>query len=405
MLSSLDSRYSTQLHDIADYLGDEAFVYYMSLWSITYAEATNKGVFLPAYEDRGQLYDRVKKFEIETKHQMTALIRVLEQDFPGVKTHFGLTSEDIMLNSRVIQTNLVITQMLREFRKIEEQIQRFESQVQFPILGHTHGQSATPIYLGAYLRAKVRDIFLARPNYRLGGSNGQLTILKLVRPEVDPHKLSKIWMKRMTEKLQDPMLFDDCEFAVPSKKVGLLQVGPHNDATYVSGMSMALKLRALSRAFWDHAHRKILNVGTTSRQTGSSAMPHKVNPIGFENAEGCFSNAYHILLGALEANCDSRGLRDLSNSVVNRHALDGWAYLYLGVRGLVRAMENSNYSPERCLAELHANPDCLTEILRYHIMEKEGKDPYFELKNSPPDDFGKTIKRVSWDLGWGVIDN
>ena len=405
MISSLDSRYSAQLTPIKDFLGDEAFVYYMSVWSIAYAEATNKDCFIPLYEDRNELYDRVKRFEVETRHQMTALLRVLEQDYPKVKWHQYSTSEDCMTSARSIQMNLIISKVYDEVRKIEEQIQRLTSSVKFPILEHTHGQPATPVDLAPFLRAKVRDIYLARPNLRLGGSNGQLSIWKKVAEasnmQFDAVKLGQRILKRLTEKLGDDISFEDVEISVPNDKVGLLQVGPHNDHTYLSAMSLSLKLRALSRTFWSHANRKLLKLHTSKTQTGSSAMPTKVNPINFENSEGCFTIAYQTFTTALEANCDTRGLRDLSNSVVNRQLFDGWAFLYLGIKNLVRGMETSEYSVENCLKELHENPDCLGEYLRYYIQTTEKRDPYFEIKNNPPVDFNETVSRMpGWNFKW-----
>lgn len=401
MLSSLDSRYSAQLNSLKDFLGDEAFVYYMSVWSLAYAEVTNPSTFLPLYENRLELYERVKRFEVETKHQMTALIKVMEQDYPNVKFHFAITSEDIMHNARTLQMNLIISKIFNEMRSIELQIQRLESTIGFPILEHTHGQPATPVDLGPFLRAKMRDVYLARPNYRLGGSNGQLSIWKMVDKKFDAIKTGQRLLKRVMEKVGDELSFEDVEISVPSSRVGLMQVGPHNDHAFLSAMSLCLKLRALSRTFWYHAQRKILRLSTTSTQTGSSAMPHKINPISFENAEGCFTIAYQTFTTALEANADTRGLRDLSNSVINRQVLDGWAYLFLGVKGLIRGMETSEYSAKACREELSENPECLTEYLRYYILTQQKRDPYFELKSNPPKNFDDTLKKMpGWDLGF-----
>ena len=403
MISCLDSRYSHQLNDIKPFLGDEAFMYYMSVWSLSYAEITNENVFLRLYDNREELYERVKKYEIDTKHQMTALLKVLQKDYPSVQFHIGLTSEDIMHNARSLQTNLIIEKIHQQISYIDEQLNRITTPITFPILAHTHGQPATPIELSPYLRAKCRDIFMSKANYRLGGSNGQLTILKQMSKGTDFDKLGEYWLKKTSEKLRNSFVFDDSSMIVPNDKIGLLQVGPHNDATYLSGMAMTLKFRALARAFWDHASRGILKVSTGVYQTGSSAMPTKVNPILFENAEGCFTIAYNTFQTALEANCDSRGLRDLSNSIVNRQVLDGWAFLYLGLKGIVKGMEQADYNAEACYKELNDHPECLGELLRYYIIENsdDGKDPYFEIKNNPPKNFQDTLDRMpGWEFKW-----
>lgn len=398
-ISCLDSRYSNRIKEILPYLGEESFVYYMSIWAITYAECTNTDTYLPPYDKKADLYERVNKKELATKHQMTALLQVLEEDFPNVQFHFGLTSEDIMHNARTTQLSLIINEVIRKLRDLDNAIKLMEKDVKFPILAHTHGQPATPVALGPYLRAKIRGISLIRPQFRLGGSNGQLTALKYATGIQDFNKLTASWLKRVKEKLPE---LEDAVIEVPSAKVGLLQVGPSNDATFLSGMGLAVKLRALARTLWDHAQRKILVVSTGQTQTGSSAMPHKVNPIDFENAEGNFSIAYNLLSLAFEANTDTRGLRDLSNSIINRQTLEGWAYLFLGIKSMIKGMHSSQYSSEKALAELKENPECLTELYRYYLMvEEDCADPYWELKNNPPRDFNSTLTRMSnWKFDW-----
>lgn len=371
----------------------------MSIWSITYAECTNKEAYLPPYANREDLFERVLRKEQSTKHQMTALIQVLEEDFPNIQFHFGLTSEDIMHNARTTQSLMIIGEIYKKLKDLDSAIKIVEKDIKFPILAHTHGQPATPVELGAYLRAKIRGISLVRPQFRLGGSNGQLTALRYATGIQDFNKLTQTWAKRIKEKMPS---IDEFVIEIPTRKTALLQVGPSNDATFLSGMGLAVKLRALARALWDHAQRKILVISTGLTQTGSSAMPHKVNPIDFENAEGNFSIAYNMLSLAFEANTDTRGLRDLSNSVINRQVLEGWAFLFLGIKGLIKGLHSSQYSSDRIMNELRSNPECLTELYRYYLMTEEGNpDPYFELKNNPPNDFDETLKRMSnWNFTW-----
>lgn len=398
-ISCLDSRYSTRIKEILPYLGEEAFVYFMSIWSIAYAECTNKETYLPPYANQQDLYERVLRKEQATKHQMTALIQVLEEDFPNIQFHFGLTLEDIMHNARTTQSLMIISEIYKKLRDLDAAIKMVEKEIRFPILAHTHGQPATPVELGAYLRAKIRGISLVRPQFRLGGSNGQLTALQYSTGIQDFSKLTQTWAKRVKEKLPS---IEEFVIEVPTRKTALLQVGPSNDATFLSGMGLAVKLRALARALWDHAQRKILVISTGLTQTGSSAMPHKVNPIDFENAEGNFSIAYKMLSLAFEANSDTRGLRDLSNSVINRQVLEGWAFLFLGIKGLIKGLHSSQYNSSRIMEELRANPECLTELYRYYLIVEEGNpDPYWELKNNPPTDFDEVIKRMSnWEFNW-----
>lgn len=400
MISALDSRYYARLKPLSEVFGEENFVYFMSVWSIAFAECINEGAYLPFYENREELFRRVEVKERVTKHQMVALIQVLEEDYPDIHFHFGLTSEDIMHNARCTQISLAMDIIQEKVKEVEQAIRDFEKQVKTPILAHTHGQPATPVKIGLYLRAKMKHLALIRPEFRLGGSNGQLTALQFASKIEDFKSLSDKWLKKVQKAIPN---LGKSEIIIPTVRVGLLQVGPSNEATIFTSMSMALKLRALARALWDHCQRKLLVSQTLQKQAGSSAMPHKVNPINLENAEGCFTNAYHVFLNTLEANCDSRGLRDLSNSVVNRQATDGWSYLYLGITSLITGMTTSAYSNQNIMVELRDNPECLTEILRYYIMLEEGRnDPYWELKNNPPANLDDTLKRMA---NWDVMGN
>ena len=123
-------------------------------------------------------------------------------------------------------------------------------------------------------------------------------------------------------------------------------------------------------------------------------MPHKVNPIHFENAEGCFNNAYSIFQNSLVANIDTRGLRDLSGSVSNRFGLESLVWLYLGLDSLLTGIYKSEYDSAAIHSELIQYPECLTEMYRYHRYAKEGSDCYFELKDNPVKDYEAILLEI-----------
>lgn len=400
--SVLDSRYASKLKDLQPILGETNLVYYMSVWALSYAELFQDGLYLPLYDDRENLAKRVALKEVKTKHQIGALIQVLEEDYPDVTFHYGLTSEDLIHNARWTQIHLVLYKINALVRDIEVGIRAFEKSVPFPILAHTHGQPATPVDLGPYLRAKIRKLACVYPEYRLGGSNGQLSILKQVTGNSEFAEFAKLWARKLKHKV--PEFEEEINIIYPTAKVGLLQHGPSNEGTMMSAMSLALKYRALARTFWDHCQRKILVIPTGEGQMGSSAMPHKINPILSENAEGCFSNAYHILINGIEANADSRGLRDLSGSVVNRQLSEAFCWIYLGLQSLSQFISSSDYNIENIQKELMANPECMTEYLRYYLQEIEGHtDPYWALKKEPPTNFVQVIKRMKrWKLPFEI---
>lgn len=394
MITALDTRYKERLKDVSAFLGEENFVLWMSRWSIEYANVMFNAE-IPHYADELELFRRVDEYEKITKHQMTALLKVLKEDHPDVKFHWGLTSEDIMHNARWSQAAQVIAVINNEIERMEEAIELLADGIGSDILAHTHGQSATPVDCYKYLRAKyATNTEFEMPTFRMGGSNGQLTAWRALFPHLSSENVAAEWLKRVRGNFFIDKTYPMC-VETPNEFVGLLQHGPSNSPCILSCIGSALHLRSLARAFWDHCYRGILVVRTEEKQTGSSAMPHKVNPLDFEQAEGAFSNAYHILIGALEANADSRGLRDLSNSIVNRNLPDAFAYIFLGVSALVRGVANSSYSSNKVALELEQHPECLSELVRYYRVEKRGEqdeDVYISLKTKPPTDFRRTVE-------------
>lgn len=388
MITALGSRYADRLQDVAAFLGEENFVLWMARWSIEYVN-TIYPTDIPHYTDEKKLYERVQAYEKVTKHQMTALLKILKEDHPTIKFHMGLTSEDIMHNARWSQIIQVIMVLNDEVGKIVKSIDKTCHGLP-AILAHTHGQPATPVNCSKYLKAKFLPAKFHPPEFRMGGSNGQLTAWRHVFPAFSASEVADVWMTAMVSKFFVGPKHPTFVISTPGVDVGLLQHGPSNQQCLLSCIGNALRFRSLARALWDHCYRGILEFKSTEGQTGSSAMPHKVNPLDFEQAEGAFSNAYHILIGALEANSDSRGLRDLSNSIVNRNLPDAFAYLFLGLESLVRGIGNAEYSHTKIIEEVQRHPECISEMVRYFRSEIKGEDDevvYKDLKDSPPDDF------------------
>jgi hypothetical protein len=101
----------------------------------------------------------------------------------------------------------------------------------------------------------------------------------------------------------------------------------------------------------------------------------------------------------LEANTDSRGLRDLSSSVVNRTICEPWVYLALGLESLLRGLKDSNYSRESLITELNYHPECMTEFVRYHgaaASRWSGDDAQYQrLKANPPKTLPEALSLIT----------
>lgn len=390
MITALDTRYAKRIRDlrINKYAGETNFIYYMYLWSIAYSNLFHDFKLRWAdaqlnEEGKEKLAQEVATIEeTETQHQMTALIKILNKKFPNRRFHYGITSEDIMHNARWTQVYFLMEHIENLVHDVYANVISAQRN-DHVILEFTHGQPATPVILSKFLQSKFVEEFIEdytdKIRYRIGGSNGQSPIINLSKEQV----------RELEKEMQG--LLGNSGFESKIVTDGITQVGPSNGEVLAFMAFTSLRCRNLAKTYWDHASRGILRIETASTQTGSSAMPHKVNPIRFENAEGNFTLAYHGFLTMLEANSESRGLRDLSNSVVNRNLCEPFIYMILGLSSMKEGLKTSRYSREYIIKEMESHPECLTEFVRYRKWEEEQSDSYFDLKNNPPSNLQMTL--------------
>lgn len=378
MFSPLDDRYRHRLSEIEPFVGERNFLIYMAHWACAWVYARSDTLIDLEGHYEALVQEAVAQEKI-TNHQVIGLLNALKKLF-GEKYpwHLGLTSEDLIHNARCTQMSFITMRINESLSQVNSLIQKLDN---LEILEFTHGQPATPVRLIPFLSAKLDHRELPLPSFRLGGCNGQLTALRAYS-EDDLYSLAKSYIEAI--QIYFPNLIVDLKYP---PKDNLLQIYPANSDFYTAYMVKSLFLKTFSKTLWDHASRKILKLKVSKEYCGSSAMPHKVNPIHFENAEGCFNNAYAIIQNSLVTNIDTRGLRDLSGSVCNRFGIEGLVWVYLGLDSLISGLKNSSYSLSNIQEEFKRYPECLTELYRYHRYSKEGKDYYYELKETPVTDY------------------
>jgi len=382
MLSALDTKYFDRLKPLGDVLGEDNFIYFLSVWALTYAECINKSAYLGQYENREELSRRVQIKERSTKNTIAALLAVLDEDHPDVTFNFGLTPEDLEHNARWSQICCILDIMQEKLKEVELGIREFERQVTIPVLIFSDGQPSTPVFLGPYLRGCARYLSSIKPEFRFGGSNGQLTALQHAGVK-DVKALAEAWLKKV-QKIHAAL--EKTAIVYPVAKISLAPHGPSNEATLLTSISIASRLKALAECFSGHAHRKIL-INLAQADAG----------VFFGQASAFFSTSLNGLQAGLhnQTACNSQH----QQSIFGRHLVETMAYLFLGVSTLVEGMHKSIYSPKAVLEELKANPRCLSELLVHYMLVAEGRnDPYQEIKNIVMD-FDKAVKRMGeWDI-------
>ncbi len=398
-LSPLDGRYASKVAGLRDHFSEfgliRARVRIEIAWLIALSDEPGIAEVAPfTGEARAALdaaaatfaladAERVKAIEKTTNHDVKAVEYWLKERFAGVPEilrvgefiHFACTSEDI--------NNLAHGLMLADARRaillpalsaIAASLRGLaHAHAELPMLARTHGQPATPTTLGkemanvfARLERQIAAIGHVPIKGKMNGAVGNYNAHVVACPEVDWERLAA----RVVHGLH-------LEFNPYTT-----QIEPHD---YMAELFDAVArantvLIDLDRDIWGYVSLGYFRQKVREGEVGSSTMPHKVNPIDFENSEGNLGIANALLRHLAEKLPVSRWQRDLTDSTVLRnmgvalgHALLGWTSLQRGLSGL--AVDEA-----RMAADLDANWEVLAEPIQT-VMRRHGvANPYEKLK-------------------------
>ena len=326
---------------------------------------------------------RVKNIERTTNHDVKAVEYFLKEKIAGNTEleaisefiHFACTSEDI--------NNLAYALMLREARgqvllpQMDEIIQSITTlahhTAEMPMLSRTHGQPASPTTLGKEManvvyrlrrqrEQAVKIEILGKINGAVGNYNAHLAAY----PEID-------WPAFARHFVADLGL-DWNPYTI--------QIEPHD---YIAELFDAIArfnviLTDFARDVWAYISLGYFKQRTVAGEVGSSTMPHKVNPIDFENAEGNFGIANAIFDHLAVKLPVSRWQRDLSDSTVLRNLGVGVAHSVIGYTSVLRGIAKLEAHPERLQQDLDATWEVLAEAVQT-VMRRYGvEQPYEKLK-------------------------
>ena len=326
---------------------------------------------------------RVKAIERTTNHDVKAVEYWLKERFAGVPDisrvaefiHFACTSEDINnLAYGIALADARRTSLLPALEAVAAELRELaHAHAALPMLARTHGQAATPTTLGkefanVYARLERQIAAFARVPIKgkMNGAVGNYNAHVIAYPDVDWEKLAARTVAGL-----------GLEFSPYTT-----QIEPHDGiAEYCDVLARAnTVLIDLDRDLWGYVSLGYFRQRLREGEVGSSTMPHKVNPIDFENSEGNLGFANALLRHFAEKLPVSRWQRDLTDSTVLRnlgvalgHALLGWTALRQGLAKLA-------VDPSRIAADLDSNWEVLAEAIQT-VMRRYGlPQPYEQLK-------------------------
>lgn len=397
-ISPIDGRYASQVEPIAGFFSEFGLIRYRVRVEIEYfialceiPLATLEGIKENRFADLRKIYEdfssndaaRIKEIEKTTNHDVKAVEYFIKERMTKLGMadhlefiHFGLTSQDI--NNTAIPLSLKEAMHDVINSKIDELIHNLENRVTewatVAMLAKTHGQPASPTRLGKEIGVFVERIkrqleMLAAVPFaaKFGGATGNMNAHYVAYPDIEWHDFAQTFL---TEKL-------GLQRSFPTTQI------EHYDymAAFFDGFKRVNTILIdLSRDIWQYISMGYFKQQLKDGEVGSSAMPHKVNPIDFENAEGNLGLA-NALFEHLAAKLPiSRLQRDLTDSTVLRNIGVPLAHSLIALNSLLKGLAKLELNKAAIDADLDDNWAVVAEGIQ-NILRREGyPKPYEALK-------------------------
>jgi len=397
-ISPVDGRYISKVKKLQDYFSEYALIKYRMLVEVQYfialcelplpqlsevsRESCNNLVRLTNSFDMDDAA-RIKAIEKTTNHDVKAVEYFLKEAFAKMNLqevqefiHFGLTSQDI--NNTAIPLSLKHALEREYMPALQEVSKALEDKARewdnIPMLAHTHGQPASPTTVGKEFRVYLQrlhnqvDLLQQVPHSaKFGGATGNFNAHYVAYPDID-------WISFGNDFV--------------SQVLGLQRSHPttqieHYDnlaACFQAMMRINTILIDLCRDVWTYISMDYFKQRVVEGEIGSSAMPHKVNPIDFENAEGNFGIANALLDHLANKLPISRLQRDLTDSTVLRNIGVPIAHTLIGFASVKKGLGKLLLNESKLDRDLEANWSVLAEAVQ-NVLRREGyPKPYETLK-------------------------
>lgn len=321
--------------------------------------------------------ERVKAIEATTRHDVKAVEYFIRERLPqgcaGIAefVHFACTSEDINNMAHALQLRDGLD-ILREARtKLMDALDALAAETRaMPMLAHTHGQPASPTTLGKELavfahrlRREAEQVDAVRLPAKMSGAVGNFNAHLSAAPEVD-------W-KALSRRVIEGFGF--------TQNLLTTQIESHDGMAELFDALQRWNtiLLSLDRDIWMYVSMRYLRQKAVAGEVGSSTMPHKINPIDFENSEGNLGLA-NAVLGHLARKLPiSRMQRDLTDSTAIRNIGVGFAYTLIAIASTLRGLGRVSPDAVRLAADLDANWEVLAEPIQT-VMRRYGVPNAYE---------------------------
>lgn len=403
-ISPIDGRYASKTAPLVPYFSEWALMRYRVLVEVEYFIAlsavgltglraltnTEIKVLRKLYEDfSDKSFEAIKSFEKTTNHDVKAVEYFIKDSLKkgSLKNslewiHFGLTSEDINNISYALMISDSLEQVLAP--KIQITIAELNNLAKkhkdLPMLARTHGQSASPTTFGKEMRVFARRLeqqFGILENIKisakLNGATGNYNALVTAYPKANWISFSRKFIegfnKTRTYKLEPNLI--------------TTQIECHDSyvAVFDAVRRINTVLLGLNQDIWRYISDAWIVQKPKKGETGSSTMPHKVNPIDFENSEGNLGLANSLFEFFARKLPISRLQRDLSDSTVERAFGEAFGHSLVAYEYLLSGLSKIEVSEHKMREDLGRNPEVIAEAIQTVLRRENYPIPYETLKD------------------------
>lgn len=396
-ISPIDGRYHSKTEKLQDYFSEFALIKYRVRIEVEYFLALSetipqlssltdeqKSAIQKINEDfNAEDAKRVKEIEATTNHDVKAVEYLVKEKLTALGleaslefVHFGLTSQDVNNTSVPLSLKEYLDEQF--YPSLENIIGLFKAKVNdykgIPLLARTHGQPASPTTLGKEFQVFVErlenQLSLLRSlpiKAKFGGATGNLNAHKISFPNID-------WIGFATRFVQDTLGLERSQYTT--------QIAHYDHLAAIFDCCSRINtiLIDFARDIWTYISQEYFMQKINKNEVGSSAMPHKVNPIDFENAEGNLGIAnavFHHLSMKLPI---SRLQRDLTDSTVLRNIGVPFAHTKIAFKSVEKGLGKILLNESKLRADLEANWAVVAEAIQNILRREAFPKPYEALK-------------------------
>lgn len=394
-ISPIDGRYHKTTSALSDYFSEYALIKYRVFVEVEYfIELAESGFFKLSAAQKKQLRnlfnnfsiadaEAIKNIEAITNHDVKAVEYFLKQCLEKMQLsalkewiHFGLTSQDI--NNTAIPLcwkHYLEEQYYPAIINLQHELQKLAGKwSHLPMLARTHGQPASPTLLGKELMVFVEriehQIYISTQilhSAKFGGATGNFNAHHIAFPKFN-------WLQFANRFVEEKLGLSRMQFTTQIEHYDNLAA--HFDAL----KRINTILIDFCRDVWTYISMEYFQQQTKKGEVGSSAMPHKVNPIDFENAEGNLGIANAVLTHLSEKLPISRLQRDLTDSTVLRNIGVPAAHILIATESIKKGLSKLLINEAKLKGDLDSNWAVVAEAIQTILRRENYPNPYEALK-------------------------